>query len=519
MRNRFVLTLALFSFAFLMGCGGNSPRVAVPPPSGTFSNGSLSGTYLFSSGGVDANGFFLAVTGSLQANGSGGITGGMIDVNSAAGVSSTPISSGTYAITADGRGTATLAANTPLSSSITLNFVLTSSSHGLVTEFDSFATGSGTIDLQSSGALQSSYAFGLSGISVSGNTEVSFSMAGAFTVDGTGTITSGIADINNNGNSTGTMAFALTGTVAAGTPGTASLTTPSGTFNFHVYMVNPTHLKFIETDAVPAIMGDAFTQQASVPAGVLTYTMQGADVAGNPLGMGGFVTSDGTSVISGGLEDYNDAGNVASVSGFNGSYTALSGGRAVVTLNSFYNGANGIVSPTVTFAAYPTTGGIQLLEIDSAGLTGGVAFAQTATSFAASQGYGLNLTAFNGRGFEEDDIAEFSVTGSTFRGLLDVNDQGSRTRADSFSGTFTTDTAIAGHGSASSNRFNYNYYVVSGSTILALETDNNQVGVGGFELQTPPQQGAGVGVAEAHAHFMVVRPKAGARTSRKSLNN
>jgi len=272
-------------------------------------------------------------------------------------------------------------------------------------------------------------------------------------------------------------------------------------------------LKFIETDSLPVIAGDAFTQQASVPAGALAYTMQGADLTGNPVGMGGFMTTNG-GLITAGLEDYNDAGSVASVP-FSGFYAALSGGRSVVTLNSFYNGANGIVTPIVTFAAYPTTGGLQLLEIDSAGLTSGVALAQTATSFASSQGYGLNLTASNGSGFEEDDIAEFSVSSGTFKGLLDVNDQGSRTRGNGFSGLFTADPAIAGHGSAATNQFNYNYYVVSGSTILILETDRNQVGVGGFELQTPPQAG-GMAQPAAQAHFVPMRPKAAGRASRRS---
>lgn len=513
LRNLFVLSIALVGFAVLVGCGGSSPGVAVPPPGGSFSNSSLSGTYVFSTSGVDVNGLFLLITGSLQANGSGGITGGMIDINSAAGISSTPISSGSYSITSDGRGQASLSSNSPLSNGITLNFVLTSTSHGLVTEFDSFATGSGNIDLQSSGALQTSYAFSFSGITVSGNTEVPFAMAGAFTLDGNGNITAGVADINNNGNSTGTTALPLTGTVTAGTPGTAVLATSAGTLgNFHVYMVDPTHLKFIETDPFPVMAGDAFTQQTSVPSGVLAYMMQGADLSGFPVGMGGFMTTNSAnSLISAGLQDYNDAGTVASVA-FSGSYTALAGGRSVVTLNNFYNGDNGIVSPTVTFAAYPTSGGLQFLEVDSAGLTTGVALAQTATSFATAQGYGLNLTASNGNGFEEDDIAEFTVASPTFKGLLDVNDQGSRTRGISLSGQFAPDPAVAGHGSASSNQFNYNYYVVSSSTTLILETDRNQVGVGGFELQTPPG-GTGMALPAAQVHFATMRPKAAGRIS------
>ncbi len=61
-----------------------------------------------------------------------------------------------------------------------------------------------------------------------------------------------------------------------------------------------------------------------------------------------------------------------------------------------------------TFAAYPSSGGTQLLEIDGLGITGGVAYPQSNTSFASGQGYGLNLTGSNGS--EVDDIAEFTNT-------------------------------------------------------------------------------------------------------------
>ena len=526
-RNRVILPFVLASLAGLLACG--SSNNAVPPPSGGFSNSNLSGTYVFSSTGVDANGIFLAVVGTLQADGKGGINGGMIDVNGLdVGPSSSAITSGNYAISVDGRGRATLNSNTSLAPSIGLAFVLTSgggmssvSSHGLVTEFDGNGTGSGTIDLQSTGSLQSSYGFEFSGATASGGTELPFAMAGAFTVGGTGTISSGIADINNNGISTGgTNGLTLTGSVAAGAPGKASLSTSAGTFNFDVYMVDSTHLKFIETDALPAVAGDAFTQEASIPAGVLTYTMGGADVGGLPLAMGGFMTSDGSKDISAGFEDYNDAGmvNTTPVPTFSGSYTPLSGGRTVLTLNSIYNGDNQILTPTVTFAAYPTSGGIGLLEIDSAGVTGGVAFAQTATSFAASQGYGLNLTAINGGNgsgeFEEDDIAEFTVNAdNTFKGLEDINDEGSGASGQAFSGKLKPDTTIPGHGFATSNEFNFNYYVVDGSTVLILETDQTQVGFGSFLEQGSIQVGA-----SPQTHFMIVRPKASARIAGRQRN-
>jgi hypothetical protein len=520
---RIVAALAVVATVILAGgCGsGSHPNIAVPPPSGSFGVSNLNGAYVFSSTGVDSSGIFLAVTGTLQANGSGGISGGMIDVNGLDfAPSSTPITSGSYSVTVDGRGRAKLNSNTSLGSSVTIDFVLTSSpsgvsSHGLVTEFDQFATGSGSLDLQSNGSLQPSYGFEFSGVTVSGNTELPFGVAGAFTVNGGGNISSGVADINNNGIATGGMnGFALSGSVAAGSPGNASLITNAGTLNFHVYMVDSTHLKFIETDSLPIVAGDAFTQQASIPASALTFTMSGSDVSQLPLVMAGFMTSDGASAISAGFQDYNDAGTVASVTPFTGSYTAIAGGRTVLTLNSIYNGDNGVLSPTVKFAAYPTSGGIQLLEVDSAGITGGIAFAQTGTSFPSSQGYGLNLAAINaGNGtgsFEEDDIGEFTLSGSTFKGLDDINDEGSLTIGTTFSGTLTPDPAVAGHGSgvSTSNQFNFNYYVVNSSTVLILETDSNQLGLGTFQLQ-----GATQGQAPSLVPSSTLRSKSGTKVA------
>ena len=77
------------------------------------------------------------------------------------------VTGGSYTITSDGRGKATLSAANPFGNSMTLDFVLSSKEHGLVTEFDGNGSGSGTLDLQSAvtqAQLAGSYAFTLSGI-------------------------------------------------------------------------------------------------------------------------------------------------------------------------------------------------------------------------------------------------------------------------------------------------------------------------------------------------------------------
>jgi hypothetical protein len=525
-RNRLVLSVLVCSLVVLAGCGGSSYNGSTPPPAGSFSNSDLNGTYVFSVTGSDVNFAFLTMVGTLTANGSGGITGGTVDINDplfSAPVMGLPITGGTYRITSDGRGQATLSAATPFGSSITVVFVLASSTHGLIIEFDGNGTGSGTLDMQSTvtqGQIAGSYAFNFTGISSynsSTGAEPVLATAGAFTLDGSGNVTTGVQDFNNNGDSVGETTLGLTGTVNLSTiPGTATLTSASGAFcvagcHFDVYPVDATHLKFVGTDAFPILTGDVFTQTSSIPA-TNVFTMAGLDFAaqGAPLTAAGLIVTNGSGQVTGGAEDINDAGTPAQLTTLSGSYTAVSGGRSVLSLNQFLNG-NGGLPGNYSFAAYPSSGGLQLLEIDSAGVTSGVAYPQTSTTLASTQGYGMNLTGINagsGSGsFEEDDIAEFTNTSGSFSGLLDTNDQGSLTPDQKFGATYAADTTIASRGTVTptTNGFNLITYVVDGSTTVFVEVDASQLGLGTFGLQTPTAKS---NIAAMHFAALHLRPGA-----------
>ncbi len=487
--------LALTMLAFLVACGGSSSPKVVPPPGGGFNNTSLNGTYVFSTSGVDASGFFTTIVGSFTAQG-GSISGGTLDLVSADPNvlvnPNVPITSSTYRITADGRGQTTLNASI---GPIGLDFVLTSTSHGLITEFDANGTGSGTIDLQSNAIAQTAItalSFSLTGTGPGPSYSPSATV-GSVTLNASGGVTAGIQDSQaTTGQSIGTTSFITVGTGT--TPGTAQLIT-TGTYKFDVYAIDSTHLKFIETDGLLFTSGDAYTPATSIPSGTLAFTMSGFDTTSNPLALGGLLPASSTGTITAGLEDYNDGGNVNQVTTVAGSFAALSGGRSVLTLNNFVNGAASDLPGSYTFAAYPITSngvtGIQLLEIDGLGVTTGSAFLQSSVSLGASQGYGLNLSAVNsGNGsgaFEEDDIAQFTTTSSGFSGIVDINDEGNTTFDQALSGSLTAPDST-GRGTATTtehgNAFiSYAFYVVNSSTILFLETDTNQIGAGIFELQ------------------------------------
>lgn len=530
LHKRAVLSIfAVFLLVFLVACGGSSPK-ATPPPTGGFSNSSLNGTYVFSVTGSDASGLFLTMAGTFVANGSGGITGGTMDLNDAGTgpLLSQVITGGVYSVGVDGRGgfrnggglTLQTAAGT-----FTFDFVLASSGHGLITEFDSNGTGSGTIDLQSATTLSSSYAFNLSGIgTISAGVQNPFATVGAFSLDSNGNITTGLEDFNNNGSSSGQTNLSITGGSVSLTsaPGTATLTSSAGSFNFHVYPIDSAHLKFIEIDSLPITSGDAFSQTSSIPSNNV-FTVSGVDsVSGGPFTAAGLLVTDGAgNVTSASAEDINDFGNVpATPVRFTGQYTALSGGRSVLTfLTGFINGNGGLGCSNCQFAAYPSTGGLELLEIDDGGITGGVAYPQGSNpALASGQGYGMNLTGINfgnlSGSFEEDGIAEFTNSNGSFTGLIDFNDQGSITGDQKFSATYSADSTIPGRGVIApiSNAFNLVSYIVDSSTSVFVEVDNNpiQVGLGSFSLQN-----ASAKSNAAAAHLTVLRVTTGAKALKR----
>jgi len=530
LRNRLVLPIILFALAILVACGG-STNSTTPPPSGAFSNTNFNGTYTFSISGEDAgsgSGSIFTMAGSLTACGctKGTISGGTVDLvdNTGTAAAAAIGSTSTYSISKDGRGFAKLLI-TPTGGSqfeVDVDFVLTSSSHGLISRFDGSGTGSGTIDSQSTVAPATlanvPFAFILSG------TRGTFPLAtvGAFTLNSSGVIgPNGITDINYNASLS--TAQPLTGSVTVGSgtaPGSATLTTTSfGSLNFDVYTVDASHLKLIENDGVAILIGDVFTQpSASIPQGNLVFTMSGLDLASpsNLFAAGGLMASDGQSLIPTGSEDVNDGGTVdgggttAMPYTFSGGFSEIpsASGRFQITLTGFVGGS--------VFAAYPSSGGILMLEVDTtaaakgannAGITSGVALAQTAgATVTTSQGYGLNNTGEDVvGGWELDEIAEFKTTSSGgVTGLIDDNDgaftgQGSL-GTDSVNGTYMVNSDGTGSATISANSLaEIFFYAVDNSTALFISVDQTQAALGSFQAQTTPTDAAQSAIVQPRA--------------------
>ncbi len=540
-RNAFVLLLALSSITLLIACGGSGsqPANAVAPPSGSFANSDLNGTYVFAISGTDSNGYSYAMAGTFAANGGGNacstkgqITSGTLDI---ADIDSSEFSgpvarasiSGSYCIGVDGRGQATVTTNIGQGfPSLTFDFVLQNTSHGLITEFDSFGTSSGTLDLQSSSSVTpEAYAFLFSGATY-GSDDTPIASAGNFTVASGGGIT-GTADFNDGAAATYTNEDLAGKVVASSSAPSSEFTTATyAGLVFDVFPIDTTHLKFIEMDSTATQTGDAFWQTTpTMPTGNLAFTL-GGEISSSVFAAGGYMVTDGAGdITASSSEDFNEDGTLSPTSSpsFTGSYAATSGNAGRYTLTGFSGFSGG-----TSYAAYPSSGGVLMLEIESppVGITVGAAYAQTSgASFAASEGYGLNLSGDNlSESSEVDDIAEFTAksSGETVTGIIDENStvDGPATYGATLSGTYELigtsgrGEIAATAGANSSNTtlnggFGLVFYTVDGTTFPFMEYDTTQVSTGVFVEQSPSTSSSSVTKAHAlYAPHSLFHPRA-----------
>lgn len=494
-----------------------------------YSNASFQGPLAFSYRGDDTTGF-LAAAGSFVSDGKGSIASGVEDFvtldNGGESFAQDQITSGQYTVSADGRGSGVIFTRN-ITSGIKFQFALTSNQHAEMIRFDSFATGSGTIDQQnlsdlspppppSLDSISGPYVFDLTG------TNASFEprgIAGAFSANGLGQIAAAnsILDDNNNG-VISTSDRSLSGsysfdTVYAGSGrGTLTLTsTTTGTFSFAFYVIDATHLYLIETDEKAFLAGDVW----SAPAGNSFTTASLAKgnfvfaSGGNPDALltgayasGGVFTSDGAGNISGGVLDVNNNG-VTTLNTTLGScpYTVDSTtGRVDLRLFAGSGTCGAGASSSVSeFAVYQTAAGSAvMLELDSTAIATGNAYVQNLalpaggnlTSLTGS--FALNLA---GQGinspFRQDLSGQVGLTGAAVSGgNIDINPAGPPILKDPIGTTSTIATPGAtGRGTAllvATNpgvKYNLVYYIANDNTALVLDSDPRVIATGVFARQ------------------------------------
>jgi hypothetical protein len=487
-----------------------------------YSDGSLKGPFSFAYSGNDRTGF-LAAAGSFQADGQGHIVTGVQDLDSfSTGASlATPIS-GVYTVGTDGRGTITLNSGPGQGTLNTLQFVLNTNQHGLVTRFDAGFTGSGTLDQQNLDALSNSlsvvtgpYVFRVGGGDVAFNP---LGIVGRFTSGGAGTIpnSAAVVDVNDNGtikssDTTLSGSYAFDSLFPGSGRGTVTLSsTSTGSIKYAFYVVDSTHMRLVEDDSTAFLAGEMFSGGATgsfSPATLASGNYPFTEGGNSPAGLytaGGVFTSDGTGNITGGIFDSNNAGTVTATGGTTlGTcpYTVnTTTGRIDLRLQLASGACPATDSATTAeFIAYPTAqGSAVLLEVDPIAVASGAAFLQstTPTTFTGNIAFSLG-----GQGLIHNTIASIqgdasgqiqfglAVTAAN-AGMLDINKFNAVFAGDPVNATTTTITAPAalGRGTAVVSGMNPNvtynlvYYLVNSNTALVFDSDATR-NMTGFVLQ------------------------------------
>src|SRR3984957_10340870 len=488
------------------------------------------GTYVFSLTGEDQVGPAFFVAGAFQVT-NGAITGGEQDfsntitfgsdlINSAgSGVSTT--ADGNLQITlntCNARDCSTTDSNVGVSGIETLNGTLVSASRALITEFDSSATASGSLDRQVAtvSAAAQGYAFLATGL----DTNFLFvSIGGVINVDGTassGTVsisgTGSVFDINDGFSAIPNQSFAASsvttpdsfGRVAfALNPSVASGISPISMVG---YIVGPDRIQLVETGdtfrgSSGSMGGEALGQgnntgkfnSASVLGSSFVFGITGSDTIGL-LEAAGVLNANLDGTVSGTLNtnDLNGTGTQSPITFTGGSLTVDVTGR--VTLTSLTsNGYN-----LQLYLSGSGTGTV--ISMDATDALSGLAYQQT-TVASFSGTYAMNASGFDlASKLEFDDVGPVLASLGTGTGSLigtHTIDQNFMTPpatptpgfsfSDSltpFSSCFLTGTFTGlDIDSQNANSDNFTYYIVDATKILAIETDAQQLTLVDFELQ------------------------------------
>lgn len=517
---RILLCIAMTGAALAAACsGGGSVTPPPPPPPTGFTDGSLSGTYVFSMTGTTVDNTLgvssFSRVGIFVADGKGGIsaTSGMEDLHIFGQDNIFAITGGNYKITSDGRGTLSLIEGT---TTVNYNIALATSSNGYLVDMisDDSETGSGTFTLQTATSLANgTYVFDFAGIApdLTGNPA---SIIGDFVASGTagtGTFSNGsFEDINEAGN------FVTKASISGGTytidntnPGTGRGTAIIGGLDFVYYVIDAQHAEFMGTDndagSPGTVIGEAIAQQASAPNTVSAFNnssfvfVMGGSGQGVPFTRGGRLTATNGN-LSSILMDTNNNGQVVSIPLLNNGTITLDGdnsGRGVITFKDTAKNTGTYIF--VFYLSSATQGVVQ--EVDNANIVeDGAMLGQTGAPFSMSglaKSYAFNSSGVTNTG-EEDFVGSFVTAASSPNGLADFNEFGDvklftgnpingaiTVGGDGTGSTGTHSTFINTIIGTPTTKLNYFAYIANNNTILLMGTDTQRVDDGILTAQAP----------------------------------
>jgi hypothetical protein len=379
----------------------NAAFTASAPVTVEFGTASLNGHYVFLATQRDnSSGTGFAFRGgTFVADGKGNITGGVTDFNSSAGLAANvAISSGTYTVGADGRGTATIV---DANGSHTFAFALTSNTRGQLIEFDNTGVTSGYIRQQDQNAIATvsgPFVFSLFGDN-----------AGPFAAIGQMSFLNpnitATEDVNNVG--TVSQITSVTGTYSVGSSGrgTATISSILGTSQFAFYIVDASTLVLIDIDSIGVrTAGTASAQStptfSNASLGSSVYFTSGNVTSGNkPYGQAGRFGTDGAGNLNAGVFDINNAGAPTSNGPFTSTtYSVASTGRGTLatgTSNFIFWLASSKMGVIMQSDSGIVASGLLLQQTTGVtGVTGGFEFVVAGATAAGStlQALGAQIT-------------------------------------------------------------------------------------------------------------------------------
>jgi hypothetical protein len=302
-----------------------------------FSARTLSGPYAFQFRGTDGDVLILA-SGTFEADGDGSMSG-VQDVNAGGTFAGDLEFTGTYNISEDGEGTATL--TSPLGAR-DIAFVVIDRQSALFTQVDGVESVSGRFERQDPDAFTNATFDGAFVYAFSGFEEGvgAIGAIGRIVSNGSGSVTGGDEDIKRG------AAFSAQVPIQSGSydvseetgRGTASLTNAIATTPYVLQVVNADRAFFMTGDTDFTVMGVLERQSGDIS----TASLAGDYVflAGGPGDLGqiaaaGRFSADGNGNLTDGILDSNYAGSINDGLDFTGSYAFDGEGRGNATVAAY----------------------------------------------------------------------------------------------------------------------------------------------------------------------------------------
>lgn len=436
--------------------------------------GSLKGTYVFATKGIDANGPFQ-LAGAITLDGNGGITAGEQTHSDFLRSVTDTITGGSYNIGPDGRGTLsinTADSNIGQAGVENLSLVFLSNAKALIATLDnpslqpSFETSSGTLALQTATSLPTGgYAFTVNGTDLSSQP---MAIGGVLKIDSPGSISGAGSVTDQVSDQQGVVTLVpnapVSGTVT--TPDSLgslkfNLTTPFSptAIQFTGYIVDAQHIQLIESDNNGSATGFASTSGVAIGqggatgtfttdqsfAGAYVFALLGQDLSALPTSLAsvGEFSADSTGNLNSGFADeLLDGLGVEISDSFTGTYTLDPTGTGRVDSNISFTVSG--AGPELIF--YLTGNGNPPLILDSEVTHGslgiGLANPQSGQPVSFNGKYGLSLTQGVGP-IENDATGQVSVNGTadTLAGVLDTNLSFTPQPATPVTGSFVVQTS------------------------------------------------------------------------------